>query len=105
MKCPKCNSEVYLLDSTTYACCNDCGWERHADFIISDLEIRAEKAEKEAEDLFYKLTGVMHSIDKWWDENEKDKHGMLIANMDEVQRGCYVREKCLQIIEKLQEGK
>ena len=45
-------------------------------------------------DLFYKLTGVMHSVDKWLDGDE--------LKQDEVNRAITMREKTLQITEKQQ---
>lgn len=50
---------------------------------------------KESNDLFYKLVGVMHFVDKWLDDGEAE-------GLDEVQRADYVREKVLQIIERLE---
>lgn len=46
------------------------------------------------EDLFYKLIGVMHSVDKWLDGNE--------LKQDEINRAATMREKILQIVENLQ---
>lgn len=42
-------------------------------------------------DLFYKLEGVMHSVDKWLDGDE--------LKQDEVNRAATMREKTLQIME------
>ena len=50
--------------------------------------------QSENEDLFYKLTGVMHSVDKWLDGDE--------LKQDEVNRAATMREKTLQIVENLQ---
>lgn len=48
----------------------------------------------ENDDLLYKLTGVMHSVDKWLDGDE--------LKQDEVNRAATMREKTLQIMEKQQ---
>lgn len=45
----------------------------------------------ENKDLFYKLTGVMHSVDKWLEGDE--------LKQNEVQRACTMREKTLRIVE------
>lgn len=45
----------------------------------------------EVNDLEYKLTGVMHSVDKWLDGDE--------LNQDEVNRAITMREKTLRIVE------
>lgn len=45
----------------------------------------------ENKDLFYKLTGVMHSVDKWLEGDE--------LKQNEVQRACTMREKTLRITE------
>lgn len=55
-------------------------------------EINRQQAEKD--DLFYKLVGVMHSVDKWLDGDE--------LKQDEVNRAATMREKTLQIVESLQ---
>ena len=54
--------------------------------------INRQKAEND--DLFYKLTGVMHSVDKWLDGDELEQ--------DEVNRAATMREKTLKITEDLQ---
>ena len=56
---------------------------------ILDL-INRQKAE--IDDLFCKLTGVMHSVDKWLSVEE--------LKQDEVSRAITMREKTLQIVEK-----
>ena len=48
----------------------------------------------ENDDLFYKLTGVMWSVDKWLEDDELNQH--------EVNRAITMREKTLQITEELQ---
>ncbi len=48
----------------------------------------------ENDDLFYKLEGVMHSVDKWLEGDE--------LKQDEVNRAITMREKTLQITEKQQ---
>lgn len=50
--------------------------------------------EKENNDLFFKLQGVMWSVDKWLDGDE--------LKQDEVNRAITMREKTLQITEKQQ---
>ena len=47
--------------------------------------------ESTADDLYYTLLGVMHSVDKWLDGDELKQH--------EVNRAATMREKTLQIIE------
>ena len=51
--------------------------------------LNRQKAERK--DLFYKLEGVMHSVDKWLDGDE--------LKQDEVNRAATMREKTLQIME------
>lgn len=77
--------------------CNTC------DLLMDDTEIieayqRAMKnndlinrLQKENTDLFFKLQGVMHSVDKWLDGDE--------LKQDEVNRAVTMREKTLQIVE------
>lgn len=48
----------------------------------------------ENNDLFYKLAGVMHSVDKWLEGDE--------LKQDEVNRAATMREKTLQTVENLQ---
>ena len=52
------------------------------------------RQQAENDDLFYKLTGVMYSVDKWIDGDE--------LKQDEVNRAATMREKTLQIMEKQQ---
>ena len=52
------------------------------------------RLQKENDDLFYKLQGVMWSVDKWLDGKELEQ--------DEVNRAITMREKTLQIVEKQQ---
>ena len=52
------------------------------------------KLQAENKDLFYKLEGVMHSVDKWLDGDE--------LKQDEVNRAITMREKTLKIVENLQ---
>ena len=47
--------------------------------------------QKKNDDLLYKLTGVMHSVDKWLDGVELEQ--------DEVNRAATMREKTLRLIE------
>ena len=53
-----------------------------------------EKLQAMNDELEYALAGVMHSVDKWLEADDFDK--------DEVQRAAIMREKTLQIVEKLQ---
>lgn len=55
----------------------------------------AEKINKEKCNLEYTLLGVMNSVDKWLDGDELEQ--------DEVNRAITMREKTLQIVEKLTE--
>ena len=52
------------------------------------------RLQADKDDLFYKLVGVMHSVDKWLDGDE--------LKQDEVNRAATMREKTLQIFESLQ---
>jgi hypothetical protein len=65
-------------------------WKR----VVETWQELHEKDKAEKEDLFYKLTGVMHSVDKWLDGDE--------LKQDEVNRAATMREKTLQIVESLQ---
>ena len=61
------------------------------------IELQDKKiAELEAQnnDLFYKLNGVMLFVDKWLEGKE--------LKQDEVNRAITMREKTLQIVEKLE---
>lgn len=49
------------------------------------------RLQAENDDLLYKLTGVMHSVDKWLDGDE--------LKQDEVNRAATMREKTLRLIE------
>lgn len=70
----KCTNELILMASTI------------------DL-VKRQKAE--IDDLSYKLTGVMHFVDKWLDGDELEQ--------DEVNRADTMREKTLRIVEEKQE--
>lgn len=59
--------------------------------LCADL-INRQKAEND--DLFYKLEGVMHFVDKWLDGDE--------LKQDEASRAITMRDKTLQIVEKQQ---
>ena len=50
---------------------------------------------KEIRNLEYTLLGVMHSVDKWLDDDELEQ--------DEVSRAITMREKTLSIVESLQD--
>ncbi len=60
-------------------------------FVSSDL---INRLQAENENLEYKLTGVMHFVDKWLDGAELEQ--------DEVNRASAMREKTLQIVESQQ---
>lgn len=75
MECPYTNYGCYCLDNL------------HSDTL--DF-INRQKAK--IDDLFCKLTGVMHSVDKWLSVEE--------LKQDEVSRAITMREKTLQIVEK-----
>lgn len=68
-----------------------CNCEQITANVALDL---IKRLQSENEDLFYKLTGVMHSVDKWLDGDE--------LKQDEVNRAATMREKTLQIVENLQ---
>ena len=53
-----------------------------------------EKSYAESSDLFYKLTGVMHFVDKWLDGKELEQ--------DEVNRAATMRDKTLRLVEGLE---
>lgn len=59
--------------------------------IKSTLDL-VEHTKAENENLYYKLRGVMHFVDKWLNDNELEQ--------DEVQRADTMRENILQIIER-----
>jgi hypothetical protein len=66
---------------------------------LTPEQVVAQKAENtrlraENDDLFYKLVGVMHSVDKWLDGDE--------LKQDEVNRAATMREKTLKIVEQAQ---
>lgn len=62
---------------------------------VEDLKKNNKLLSEENNDLFYKVVGVMHSVDKCLDNDEMKEH--------EVTRGFIMREKVLQIIEELEE--
>ena len=64
--------------------CDDCACE---------IANERDRLKAENDELFYKLSGVMLSVDKWLDGEE--------LNQDEVNRACTMREKTLQITERL----
>lgn len=61
---------------------------------VKDILVIINRLKSENEDLLYKLSGVMHSVDKWLDGDELEA--------DEVQRACIMRERTLEISEKQQ---
>lgn len=94
------NEIIKALECCQKTDCNNCpndfgncyanlvGYSRYA----LDL-INRQKAE--IENLEYKLLGVMHFVDKWLNGAELEQ--------DEVNRASAMREKTLQIVEKLEE--
>ena len=78
--CKQC--PVYVVGGT---CCSPS-------ILAHFLRNFIERQKAENDDLFYKLTGVMHSVDKWLDKDERKQ--------DEVNRAITMREKTLQIVEK-----
>lgn len=78
-----------LCDFKNSDCCGVCMYTAIKQFIELFNRLQAEK-----DDLFYKLVGVMHSVDKWLDGDE--------LKQDEVNRAATMREKTLQIVESLQ---
>ena len=63
--------------------CDDCACE---------IANERDRLKAENDELFYKLSGVMLSVDKWLDGEE--------LNQDEVNRACTMREKTFQIYHK-----
>jgi len=59
--------------------------------LINDTIALINRTTAENKDLFYKLTGVMHFVNKWLEGDE--------LKGDEVQRACTMREKLLRITE------
>ncbi len=70
-------------------CESYCKWK----LLTNTLDL-INRLKKENDDLFYKLEGVMHSVDKWLEGDE--------LKQDEVNRAITMREKTLQITEKQQ---
>lgn len=68
----------------------DCSQRMSCDALELINRLQAENT-----NLDYKLTGVMHFVDKWLDGAE--------LKQDEVNRASVMREKTLQIVEKLEE--
>lgn len=67
------------------------GEERPVEWDAADA---IEKLQSENERFFYELEGVMHSVDKWLDAEEREN--------GPTQRACDMREKTLRIVEALQ---
>ena len=63
---------------------------------INELQHKIMSCNSEIERLEYTLIGVMHSVDKWLDGGELEH--------DEVNRAATMREKTLQIVERLQKA-
>lgn len=78
--------------------CGSCPYNTYgiscSNIMASDLFNLLNRYESEKDDLFYKLAGVMHSVDKWLEGDE--------LKQDEVNRASTMREKTLQIVENLQ---
>ena len=70
----------------------DGTWDK--DILIDEANNIINRQKAENKDLFYKLEGVMHSVDKWLDSDE--------LKQDEVNRAATMREKTLQIVEQKQ---
>ena len=62
--------------------------------LINRQKAKIAELETQNNDLFYKLSGVMLSVDKWLEGKE--------LKQDEVNRAITMREKTLQIVEKLE---
>lgn len=78
---------------TNYEPCSIC--EEYIEDVICDKDkCPVKKMKSEIEDLFYKLSGVMHYVDKWLDGDE--------LKQDEVNRAMLMREKTLQMVENLE---
>ena len=78
---------------TNYEPCSIC--EDYIEDVICDKDkCPVKKMKSEIEDLFYKLSGVMHYVDKWLDGDE--------LKQDEVNRAMTMREKTLQMVENLE---
>ena len=76
-----------------YEPCSIC--EEYIEGVICDKDkCPVGKMKSENEDLFYKLSGVMHYVDKWLDGDE--------LKQDEVNRAMLMREKTLQMVENLE---
>lgn len=63
--------------------------------IIADAPTADVAPKSEVDNLEYTLMGVMHFVDKWLDGDELNQH--------EVNRAATMREKTLQIVERLQD--
>ena len=88
--------EFCLADKVVH--CEDCPFYTQCFFNDESLFKPAldliNRLQAENKDLFYKLEGVMHSVDKWLDGDE--------LKQDEVNRAITMREKTLKIVEDLQ---
>ena len=93
IKALECCSNYTGTDS-----CRECLLEINNECEMNVLESLAldliKRLKAENDELFYKLQGVMWSVDKWLDGNE--------LKQDEVSRATTMREKTLQITEKQQ---
>lgn len=76
--------------------CDECPYTgiMCSSFLTQDVLDLINRLKAENEDLFYKLSGIMLSVDKWLEVDE--------LNQDEVQRAATMREKTLQITEQQQ---
>lgn len=92
MKGLECCSQEDMCQSCPYgAACLD---DKYISIISKDALDLIKRLKAENDELFYKLQGVMWSVDKWLDGNE--------LKQDEVSRATTMREKTLQITEKQQ---
>lgn len=89
-KCPFCGALHQRYPIHNLKC--DCGARYHCEADVWDLFADALSLINE---LTLTLEGVMHFVDKWLDGAELEK--------DEVNRAITMREKTLQIVEKLTE--
>lgn len=93
------NEVVKALEccSNVNGCKGCCYYDKTAMCITSltkDVLFLINRQKAENDDLYYKLHGVMLSVDKWLDGEELEQ--------DEVTRATTMREKTLQIIERQQ---
>ena len=88
------NEIIKALECCSDTDCDNCPFEEQCrrNGSLSDIALDLiNRLKKENDDLFYKLEGVMLSVDKWLEGDE--------LKLDEVNRAVTMREKTLQIIE------